>query len=339
MSRRASGARRLVVVSEAAPENTGSVGEYLENWLWGKQSLRASTHAAYESHVRRYLIPTLGTIVLDQLRPLDIERMYRHLSDPGEDQQSLSVSTLHRLHATLMSALNTAVKRGVIDRNPAATVELPRRTRVRQETWSAEELYNFLSRTVDHRLHLLFVFLGLMGLRRGEVVALRWIDVDLNAAKVRIEQSAVRVHGVTVVGAPKSPSSIRTLALDDETARKLGWHAARQRLEVLQTIGEKRQPDYVFTTQDGLLLDPTYVSREFDRLIVRHHLSRIRLHDLRHTSASLGLETGESLVEVSRRLGHSSITVTADIYSHVSPLVARDSVERLAAAVYGYQEG
>ena len=87
------------------------------------------------------------------------------------------------------------------------------------------------------------------------------------------------------------------------------------------------------------MLDPTYVSREFDRLIARHQLRRIRLHDLRHTSASLGLESGESLVEVSRRLGHSSITVTADIYSHVSPLVAKDSAERLAAAVYGHKEG
>lgn len=338
MVRRSSTARPVLVVAQGTPtpEGSGLVAEYLENWLWGKQSLRPSTHAAYESHVRRYLVPMLGTIALQDLRPLHIERMYRHLAAADEDRPGLSVSTLHRLHATLMSALNTAVRRGVIDRNPAATVELPRRTRVRQETWDADELRDFLARAADHRLHLLFVLLGLVGLRRGEAVALRWSDVDLNAGHLRVEQAAVRLGGTTIIGPPKSPSSVRMLALDEETAREFTWHAARQGLELLRATGSRQQPDLVFTTATGAVLDPTYISREFDRLITRYGLRRIRLHDLRHTSASLGLESGESLVEVSRRLGHSSITITADTYSHVSPLVAKESVERLAAALYGH---
>ena len=268
--------------------DSGTVGEYLENWLWGKQSLRPSTHAAYESHVRRYLVPMLGTIPLAELGPVHLERMYRRLLEDQPTGRSLSVSTLHRLHATVMSALNTAVKRGLIDRNPAATVELPSRSRVRQETWDLSEFQDFLGVISGHRLHLLFLLLGVVGLRRGEVVALRWTDVDLNAPSVRIEQSAVRVGGRTVIGSPKSSTSLRTIALDDETARELTWHAARQRLEVLQATGHKHQPSLVFTTQDGSALDPTHVSREFDRLITRHGLRRIRLHDLRHTSASLG---------------------------------------------------
>lgn len=336
MSRRVAGVRPIAVLTPTEPASDGSVGEYLENWLWGKQSLRPSTHAAYESHVRRYLAPMLGGIALADLRPLHIERMHRHLATAEEDRPGLSVSTLHRLHATLMSAMNTAVKRGLIERNPAATVELPRRTRTRQETWDANELGGFLAQVADHRLHLLFVLLGLVGLRRGEAVALRWIDVDLNAGRLRIEQAAVRLGGTTIIGPPKSPSSIRVLALDEETARKFTWHAARQRLELRRATGDKRQPDLVFTTPDGGVLDPSSISREFDRLVARHGLRRIRLHDLRHTSASLGLGSGESLVEVSRRLGHSSITITADTYSHVSPLVAKDSVERLAATLYGH---
>ena len=181
----------------------------------------------------------------------------------------------------------------------------------------------------------MFVLLGVAGLRRGEVVALPWSAVDLNAGTLRVESSAVRAGRELTVGPPKSRSSIRSIAIDDETARRLGWHAARQRLDLLRTTGMKARPEHVFTTERGAMLEPTWVSREFDRLIARHGMRRIRLHDLRHTSASLGLETGETLIEVSRRLGHASITVTADIYSHISPMVARESAERLAASVYG----
>jgi integrase len=166
------------------------------------------------------------------------------------------------------------------------------------------------------------------------VVALRWSDVDLEAGLLRVEQSAVGVAGESVIGPPKSSSGIRTVAIDAETARRLSWHACRQRLEAHGATGAARNPELVFTQADGTPLDPTYVSRHFDRLIRTHGLRRIRLHDLRHTSASLGLASGESLLEVSRRLGHSSISVTADIYSHISPEVARESAERRARHIY-----
>lgn len=329
MGRQRSTARTLAV-----QENDETVGEYLESWLWSKQSLRPSTHTSYETHVRRYLTPHLGRLRLDSLRSTDIDRTYRLLRGQ-EDGDGLSVATLRRVHATLMSALNTATRRGLIDRNPAVTVELPRPTRIRVDAWSAEEFTRFLHLTQHDRLHPLYLVLGLVGLRRGEAVALRWVDMDLNGGTLRVEQSAVRVARTVIVGPPKSATSARTVAIDDETARRLHWHAARQRLEILRATGVKQHPELVFTTVDGRALDPAYVSRHFDRLITRHGLRRIRLHDLRHTSASLGIAAGETLIEVSRRLGHSSITVTADIYSHVSPVVARESAERLASTVYG----
>jgi integrase len=310
-----------------------SVGEFLEEWLWGKQSLRPSTHRAYETHVRRYLAPALGSLALTELQPRHIEQMYRRLRSTTAEG-SLSTSTLRRIHATLMSALNTAVRRGLIVRNPAATVELPAARRPRMTTWTATEVQEFLTVTQTDRLHPLFLLLAVVGLRRGEVVALRWTDVDLEAGLLRVEQSAVRVAGESVTGPPKSSAGVRTVAIDAETARRLSWHACRQRLEAHRTTGEARNPELVFTQPDGTALDPTYVSRHFDRLIRDHGLRRIRLHDLRHTSASLGLASGESLLEVSRRLGHSSISVTADIYSHISPEVARESAERRARHIY-----
>lgn len=314
-----------------------TVAGYLEVWLAGKQSLRDSTRQSYGLHVRKYLTPYLGDLPLTELRPVHIERMYQLIAtgDAEDGVTSLSVSTLRRIHATLTSALNTAVRRGLIERNPAATVELPPVRRPRVATWTAEDLGRFLEATEQDRLHPLYLLLGLVGLRRGEAVALRWVDVDLNQGLLRIEQSAVKVAGRAVVGPPKSASGARTVAIDDETCRRLQWHGSRQRLDILRSTGVITTPDLVFTTPGGRALDPAYVSRHFDRLITRHGLPRIRLHDLRHTSASIGLASGESLLEVSRRLGHSSISITADIYSHISPLIAKESAERRAQHVLG----
>ncbi|GAA0989525.1 Putative prophage phiRv2 integrase [Nocardioides aquaticus] len=313
-----------------------TVETYLENWLWGKQSLRPSTHTSYEIHIRRYLVPYLGNLPLTALRPLHVERMYRELAMlEGTRGRPITVSTLRRVHATLMSAMNTAVRRGLIERNPAATVELPRTPRPTMNAWTAEELGRFLTLTTADPMNMMFVLLGLVGLRRGEAVALRWSDLDLNAGLLRVEQTSVRVGGRTVIGPPKSSSGQRVVAIDEETARRLQWHQCRQRLSVLRASDERvPPPTQVFTTERGEPLDPAYVSRLFSRLIAHHNLRPIRLHDLRHTSASVGLASGESLVEVSRRLGHSSITITADVYSHVSPEVAKSSAERLARTIY-----
>ena len=313
------------------------MGEYLDAWLTGKQSLRESTRQSYEVHVRRYLKPHLGDLPLVDLRPAHIEPMDRLIGAAGDQEGGvpLSVASVRRIHATLTSALNTAVRRGLVERNPAATVELPPVRRPRVATLSATDLGRFLASVEDDPLHPLYLLLGLVGLCRGEAVALRWSDVDLNQGLLRVEQSAVKVGRRAVIGPPKSASGARTVALDDETCRRLQWHAARQRLDILRETGIITVPELVFTTARGEPLDPTYVSRRFARLVALHGLPRIRLHDLRHTSASIGLTSGESLLEVSRRLGHSSITITADIYSHISPLVAKESAERLAHRVLG----
>lgn len=325
--------RKHLSLVEEGPGDAVTVGDYLHQWLGGKQSLRPSTLSSYDTHVRCYLTPTLGSIELRALRPAHIEQMHRGLLTANESGRQLSVASVQRIHATLRSALNTAVRRGLIPRNPASTVELPRVLRARVETWSAAELQRFLQLIKDDRLHLLYLLLGLSGMRRGEALALRWTDLDLDAGLLRIERSLVPVDGELVIGPPKSRSGRRVVALDEEIARRLHWHRCRQRLELLGATGEIRLPELVFTTVSGEPLSPTYVSRHFDRLVAKHGLTRIRLHDLRHTSASIGLASGESLVEVSRRLGHSTITITADTYSHVSPVVAKESAERLARHV------
>lgn len=304
---------------EAATSPSLFLAQFLEDWLWSKQGLRPSTHAAYEIHVRRFLTPGLGHIPLDRLTHRDISAFYRTSVAP-----EVSIATMRRIHATLRAALSSAVREGLIDRNPAGLVELPAQPRIEQACWSAAELQHFLAVTTDHQRHALYVLLGVLGLRRGEAVALVWRDVDLEAGTLRVRNAAVRVGARVHVGPPKSRHSVRTLAVDARTIASL----ARVR-------ASGADEDLLFPGREGGLLDPSAVSREFDRLQRLHGMRRIRLHDLRHTSASIGLAAGESLFEVSRRLGHSSITVTADIYSHLMPGTSQANAERMASVIYG----
>lgn len=298
------------------------VGDFLREWLNGKHSLRPSTRRSYQGHIELYLAPMLGACRLYDLTPRDVDRAYNSFA---ADPRRPSVSTRHRIHATLMSALNTAVQRGLIDRNPAATVELPRVARFPGRVWTARELGEFLELYAEDQLVVLFRLMGLLGLRRGEALALTWEHVDLEVGELLVAQTLNRVGAEISLGPPKSTSGRRILALDQGTQNLLRAGYGER---------ESEEP-WIFPAASGGPLDPAYVSRRFARLVTDSTLPSIRLHDLRHTSASIGIAAGESLVEVSRRLGHSSIVVTADIYSHVSPALSRRAAERLAQEVLG----
>lgn len=200
--------RQLVRPDPNGQENL-TVARYLGVWLAGKHGLRPSTHASYSTHIRLYLVPHLGSLVLTELRPEHIERMYEQIEAAnGERARQVSTATRRRIHATLNSAMNTAVRRGLIARNPAATVEHPVSLKNRVEVWTASELGRFLALIARDQFHLIYVLLGLLGLRRGEVVALRWGDLDLDSGFLRVEQSVVRLGDRSVIGPPKSASGV-----------------------------------------------------------------------------------------------------------------------------------
>lgn len=307
-----------------------SVDQYLTSWLAGRQNLRPATRLVYELHLRRYLRPHLGHIRLAALTLEQVEAMYAAIATtPDRTGLPPRPTTVRCIHATLMSALNFAVRRGALERNPATHVELPRAQQPRMTTWTATQLATFLDTAAAHELCPLFVLMALTGLRRGEAIGLRWIDVDLAERTLRVEQQIVAVAGERHTGPPKSAHGRRTVAVPASLAAVLQAHRGRQRVAQDSAGAKWVNTGLVFTTATGTALDPAFVSRQFDRLVTASGLPRIRLHGLRHTSASLGLASGESLLEVSRRLGHSSITITADVYSDVTPATARHSAERL----------
>lgn len=312
----------------AASSPSVTVGEYLEGWLEGKASLRASTRLSYRGHLYTYLIPQLGQIPLHELSATDIERAYSRINHPSSGGP-LAPASVHRIHATLSSALGTALRRGLIGRNPASTVELPPLPRRTRTTWTADQAARFLASSRDDRWGLLYLLMLATGIRRGEAVALRWEDLDLDQGLLHVRRQLVAVGPEVHEGPPKSKAGTRTVVLDDRTLRLLQLHALEQGSR------EPLEPQAHVFARDGQALSPAFVSRHFERLVAAAGVPRIRLHDLRHTSASLGLAAGESLVEVSRRLGHSSIGVTADVYTHVDTELARESSERRADLLHG----
>jgi integrase len=247
-------------------------------------------------------------------------------------ERAIGPTTMRRIYATLNSALNTAARRGLIRRNPAATVTLPQANPAPAKAWTPEVAQQFLEATKGDRLWLFYRLLIVTGLRRGEAVGLRWSDIVLTTGVAQIQRQITVVAGELIIGPPKSQAGTRTVALDKTTLD----HLRRLRL-VHQTAHDPKTGEFidrqVFGGPAGRPLHPAYVTRHFGTLVARHGLPQIRLHDLRHTSASIGLASGESLVEVSRRLGHSSIAITADVYSHVSPITAQVSAQRLAERV------
>jgi integrase len=308
-----------------------TVAEFLTGWLEGRQSLRPSTRQAYQSHLDQHLLPELGHLRLADLRSHHIEEMFRRITDANaRRERPIGPTTMRRIHATLNSALNTAVRRGLIRRNPAATVDLPRPSPVASSAWTSEEVAAFLTATGDDHLAVLYRLLVLTGLRRGEAVGLRWSDLDLTKGTLTVHRQVITVAGELIIGPPKSEAGRRTVALDEGTVELLRLRQRRDRIDHWASTDEDFDDTLVFRRGDGKGIHPAYVSRHFTTLVTRHGLPPIRLHDLRHTSASLGLAGGESLLEVSRRLGHSSITITADTYSHVSAATAAESAERLA---------
>lgn len=264
-----------------------------------------------------------------------------------------TAASLARIRATLRTALNAALRLGLIAVNPACRVELPpaprpkavvwtagrieewRRTGIRPPVavWTAGQTAQFLHAIQQHRLYAAYHLIALRGLRRGEAAGLRWCDVDLDGGVATINQQLQQYDGRMVVGPPKTARSARTIALDRTTVAALRRHRQRQALERLE-VGESYQDSgYVFTGLHGDPLAPDRLTRTFYQLTVKIGMPPIRLHDLRHGAATLALAAGVDLRVVQDMLGHCSIVLTADTYTSVLPDVARKAAEQVAALV------
>ena len=315
------------------------LGAYLREWLTAiRPNIRPSAWASFESHVRIYLVPLIGHSQLQQLTATDVDLMTaRLLGGEGRGaRRPLSPTTVRRIIATLNSAMNYAVRKRKLDRNPVAAADRPRAARVEMKTWTADELGGFLDGVREHRLAPLITILATTGLRRGEALGLRWSDVDLGEGRLAVRQTLLAVNNHVQFGEPKTHRSRRSVDLDAATVVVLKAHRKIQLEERAEAgLGRPRADALVFTDEQGDPLHPNVVTRTFAKLIIQAGAPRIRLHDLRHTHATLSLQAGVHVKIVSERLGHSSVMITLDTYSHAIPGLQRDAAERVAALIPG----
>jgi integrase len=309
-----------------------TVGEYLETWLTGKHALKPKTMSLYRDFITNYLVPNLGHIRLLELRAHHLDRMYANIV-LGMRGRPLSPSTIRRVHAVLRSALNSAVKRRLIPYSPAEHIELAPENPKRPKPWTAEQCQTFLRDIADDRLANLYHLILVTGMRRGEAIGLRWEDVDLEGQCLFVVQQITEVHGHSVVGTPKTRRGTRLVPIDDNTIALLRRHHEAQDVEHVAWGPAWNDAGLVFTREDGRPLRPEYATRHFQALAKTAGLPAIRLHDLRHTNASLALQAGVDMKVVSERLGHSQMSITADLYTHVNRGLGQAAAEQIAGVL------
>lgn len=313
------------------------LGEYLlERWLPAVEStVRPATYDGYGRHLRRYVVPALGALPLQSVQPDALSVLYRDLLDHGGAAgQPLAAATVRRIHSTVHRALRDAVAWGYLLRNPASVAVKPKQRgvgSVEMRTWSGPELRAFLDHVQGDRLYAAWRLAASTGLRRSELLGLRWVDVDLAAGHVAVRQTLTAVRGKLLFDAPKTARSRRSVALDAETVTALrSWRTAQ--LEERLAWGEAwQETGMLFTREDGSLIHPDAFSAWWSRQLRQSGLPKIRFHDLRHTHASLALQAGVPAKVVSERLGHATVAFTLDVYSHTIPSPHQDAAEKITA--------
>jgi integrase len=311
-----------------APEKI-TLGAYLtEKWLPAQRSqLKHSTFDSYRRTIELHVLPTLGQVPLGRVLPEDLDALYARLLDSGRRNGTgggLSPASVRYVHRILRKALNDALRKGSISRNPAATADPPRRAgtdRSEQEmqVWTAAQLQSFLSLIESHRLAPAYVLAAHTGMRRGEVLGLRWSDVDLTHGRVSVRQAVIAVAYQLRISDVKTGTARRTIDIDSPVVARLSAWRKRQAEERLLIGPAYDDHGLVFARPDGRPIHPEFFSRTFDRVVARSDLPPIRTHDLRHTHASLLLQAGVPVKVVSERLGHASPGFTLNVYQHVIP--------------------
>jgi integrase len=305
--------------------NTGNIvktgrlktSEFFERWLseYAYVNLSPRSFERYRDLIRQHVIPDIGNISLSQLKPEHLQRHYTTKLAAG-----LSARTIRYHHAVIHKALQTALKWGLILRNPAEAVEAPKPRQTEMKVWTEYEVSQFLKTAKDSPYYSLFYLALFTGMRRSELLGLQWQDVDLVFCQLSIRRSLHHLKdGSYFEGEPKSEKSKRTIALAPGVILMLKAHQTQNEANAKEFDSTVKESDYVFCQPDGRPWRPNTITRAWASTAKRAGVPIIRLHDARHTHASLMLKQGVHPKIVQERLGHNSIEMTMNIYSHIMP--------------------
>jgi len=310
---------------------TATVSNYLAYWLKiVTPSLRPKTYQQYRQICEQHIVPHIGDIKLLDLRADHLQNLYSQKLSAGT-----GVRTVQLIHAVLHRALQQAFRWGIVQHNVADRVEKPKRARSEMRVLTIEQSQRFLAAARDHRLFALFHLAITTGLRRGELLGLRWDDLDFVTGKLQVQRQLQRVRGEGLLFVePKTRAGRRSISLARVDLVVLQAHRRRQLEERLFAGPRWEEHNLLFPSTLGTPHDPDNLSHEFKAILKASVLPAIRFHDLRHTAATIMLQQGTHPKIVQERLGHASINLTLDTYSHVLPNM-QDVAAQTIDAVFG----
>jgi len=316
-----------------------TVGEYLDEWLDGYAKLNVSGHTyeRYERIVRGHLIPALGRLQLARLRPLHIQAYMSQALTSGrrDGQGGLSARTVLHHYRVLREALEQAVRWQLLAVNPADAVQPPRPKLREMRALDEHETARIIKASEGTRLHVAVVLAATTGMRRGEILALRWEDVDLRQGRLSVRQALEKTREGIRFKPPKTAKGRRSITLAALAVEAIKRWRAQQAQEKLLLGPAYRDHGLVVCLSDGRPYDPQEFSKRFAKIARKAGLPGIGFHALRHGHASQLLRAGVHPKVVSERLGHATVSITLDIYSHLLPGLQEEAAQRIDALLCG----
>lgn len=325
-----------------APQDM-TVKVWLERWIKAHEvELKPSTARSYRGNIARYLVPAIGHERIQSLSPSRLSVVFQTLRQEGGARavngrggEPLSPRTVDFARAVLRRAMNDAVLDRVIEVNPVIGTKRPRPVKPTHTTWTGQQLQAFLEHVAEDRLIPLWTLAASTGMRRGELMGLRWDDVDLDQGEIRVERSTTQLGKERVTTSPKNHER-RRLAIDSRTVAILRtWKAAQAQERLVAGLAWQDAEGHLFTWQDGTPVLPDYVSKRFAALQAVDGLPRLNLHGLRHTHITILLRDRVPVHVVAKRAGHKDPSVTLDVYADVIPEDDDAAVDVFSKAVWG----
>jgi integrase len=316
-----------------------TMAQFLEQWL---ESTRANvaprTHERYAEIVRTHIVPQIGAVILSKLKPAQISETYATALSKGrrDGKGGLSPRTVLHMHRVLKQALKQAVRWELLHRNPSDAVQPPKIEKHRMATYDMAQTAELLGALKGQRIYVPALFAVLCGLRRGEIAALKWRNVDLEKGSLAVVESVEQMNGSVRLKETKS-GRVRTVALPLTVRDELRAHRLAQAQQLLKLGVRLGDENFVCALEDGSPMQPTFITHEWVRAVKGTALPRYRFHDLRHAHGTHMLVSGTHIKVASERLGHSKVGITLDLYSHVLPGMQEDAAAKIDAALKAAQ--
>ena len=310
-----------------------TVGTWMDTWFdnVAKIKVRPSSHQTYKGYIDNHIKPSIGKIPLEKLTTMDLQKFYRKLLTKGrverieskEQPKGLSAKTVRNINQVISSAMDLAVAQKIILTNPTNACELPKVEHQEMQTIPAEQLQAFLDEARATGVYEMYYIELATGLRRGELLGLKWQDIDWKNGIIKVRRQVARVDGQIVEAPLKTKNSYRAVSISP------------QAIEVLREQKRKTNDTYVFSSPNGGPISPDSVNNMLKRVLERAGIPKVRFHDLRHTFATIALQNGVDIKTVSGMLGHFSAGFTLDTYAHVTTSAQKEAAQIMGNVLAG----